>query len=49
MYVSGTFVVFKKLGNFEKGAYAIYMASRKCSYNLYDAKVTIKCDHTPLQ
>ena len=32
-----------------KEAYAIYMAMRKLSFYITDAKVTIKCDHLPLK
>ena len=32
-----------------KEAYAIYMAVRKLSFYITDAKVTIKCDHLPLK
>ena len=32
-----------------KEAYAIYMSVRKLSFNITDAKVTIKCDHLPLR
>ena len=28
-----------------KDAYVIYMASKKFSYYIYDAKITIKFDH----
>ena len=49
MYVSGTFVGSKKnRATLTKEVYAIYMAFKKLSYWLYDAKVTMKSDHTPL-
>ena len=48
-YVSRTFVGLQKYwATLRKEAYAIYMTFRKLSHYLYDAKVTIKCDHTLL-
>ena len=47
--ISGAFVGSQKnLATLTKEDYAIYMASKKLSYYLYDAKVTIKCEHVPL-
>ena len=48
-YVSGTFVgSLKNWATLTKEAYIIYMTFKKLSYYLYDAKLTIKYDHTPL-
>ena len=50
MHVSGTFVGSQKdWATQTKEAYAIYMAFKKLSYNLHDAKENIACYHTQLQ
>ena len=48
-YISRTFFITQKNWvTLMKIAYKIYMAFKKPSYYLYNAKVTIKCDHTSL-
>ena len=48
--VSGIFIGSQKnWATLTEEAYAMYMTFMKFSYYLYDTKVTIKCNHAPLQ
>ena len=49
-YISGTFVGSQKYwATLMKDLYPMYMAFMKLYYYLYDARVTIKCNHATLQ
>ena len=47
-YVSVSFVIWQKRATLTREAYMIYMAFKKLSHYLCNAKVTTKCDHASL-
>ena len=49
MYIRGTFAGSQKNWvTLAKEAYAVYIVFKELTYYLYDARVTVKCDHTTL-
>ena len=47
-YIGGTFVSQRNWTTFRKETYTIYIAFKKLSYYLYNAIITIVCDHAPV-